>query len=126
MSEVLIDTSAWIEYVLGTAQGSTVCDLVEEREATISILTIAEFSCWLAANGKNGDEHVAFLQDNARILPLSVSVCKAVGTLKRTHRKQEKSFGTSDALIYLTAREHNLTLLTKDKDFAGLDGVRIL
>lgn len=126
MSEYLIDTSMWIEYILGTERGAAICDIVEHGEASISILTIAEFSCWLVMNGKKEHEAQKFLEENARILQLSVAACKTVGTIKRSQRKREQSFGTSDALIYLTAREHNLTLLTKDKDFAGLEGVKIL
>lgn len=126
MNEYLIDTSAWIEYLLGTERGAIVAGLVEEGEAAISILTIAELSCWLAARGEDGKKHISFLQNHAQVFPLSIEVCKAVGALKRSQRKQERSFGTSDGLIYLTAREQKLTLLTKDRDFAGLEGVQVL
>ena len=126
MSEYLIDTSAWIEYLLGTERGVPVCDLVENKDASVSVLTVAELSCWLEATGRDPQEALSFLREHARLLPVEFESCAAVGSLRRAQRKKQQSFGTSDGIIYLTARERGMILLTKDKDFAGLPGVKLL
>ena len=126
MSECLLDTSAILEFFAGTERGAIVCETVENNGAAITIISIAEFSDIMTRKGRDARPQVAFIQQHMRILPISVEACIDAAMIKQSQRKRQSSFGLIDAIIYCTAQEHNLTLLTKDKDFAGLDGVKIL
>jgi len=126
MTDVVLDTSALVEFFDGTTQGAIVCEAIENNAAAISILSIAELSSICAKRKKNTDEYFAFLYRNVTILPISTKASEQAGELRTTQHAKGKKTSLVDAIIYCTAREHNLLLLTKDKDFAELTGVKII
>ena len=126
MIEVLLDTSALVEFFDGSELGTTVCAAVEDGVAAVSLISIAEFVDVAARRHQDVERQLTFLRRNVRLLPLTFETCTRVAVVKAEQRKKHPAFGINDAITYCTAREHHLTLLTKDKDFAGLDGVRVL
>lgn len=126
MTEILLDTSALVEFFDGTAQGAIVCEAIEEGIAAISVLSIAELSSIFAKRKKEPKEQFAFIYRNVDVLPISASMCERAGAFKITQIARGRKTSLIDAIIYCVAQEHNLTLLTRDKDFAGLEGVKIL
>ncbi len=126
MNKYLIDTSMLVEFFDGTELGTHVCSLTEEDVAIVSSLSIAEFTDIAARRGMSIASQLSFIEQKFHILPLSTASCMQVGKIKNEQRKKQSSFGLIDALIYLTAQEHNLILLTKDNDFKGLKGVEIV
>lgn len=122
----LIDTSMIVEFFEGSEKGAYACGLIEEGIAAVSLMSMAEFSDISARKGRNPAKQLSFLRKHVRVLPLSIEVCEQAGAFKAAQRKKQSSFGLLDALIYLTAQEQNLTLITKDKDFAGLKNVIII
>jgi predicted nucleic acid-binding protein len=126
MSEALLDASALVEFFEGTERGAVVCDLIETGSAAVTLLSIAETADVFARKSRPFAEESQFIKTHIRIIPLSFTTCVAAGAFKNTRRASVSSFGLADALLYLTAQERGLTLVTKDNDFAGLDSVQLL
>lgn len=122
----MIDASAWIAYLEGSEAGIKVCDIVENNEAITSILTIAELADIHARKGKPFMQTYEYVKTSSKIVNTPLLACLNAGKLKTEQRKKQSSFGLLDALIYLTAQEQDLVLVTKDRDFTGLKGVVIL
>lgn len=126
MTEILLDTSALVEFFDGSTQGAVACEAIEEGIAAISVLSIAEFSSICAKRKKDPKEQLAFIHRNIAVLPVSANACERAGAFKIAQIARGRKTSLVDAIIYCTAQEHNLTIFTKDKDFSGLGNVKVL
>ncbi|MBD3203181.1 hypothetical protein GF327_02725 [Candidatus Woesearchaeota archaeon] len=100
--------------------------MVETKETGTCIISIAELSHKFAGTNKNFTPFFKFLNSKSKIIHLSFSACVKSGRLKQKIRKNQSGFGIADALIYLSSKENNSKLVTKDYDFKGLDDVVLL
>jgi predicted nucleic acid-binding protein len=126
MSEVLLDTSALIEFFDGSDAGAIVCNHIEDGAAATTLLNIAELADVFTRAGRTFDAEHDFLQQHVRIVPLTFSACAGAGAFKQSHRRKQPGFGLVDAILFLTAQEQGLRLLTKDREFSSLKHVEII
>jgi len=116
----LVDTSAWIEWLVGSSTGERVAaalpDQIDWLTPTIVQLELAK---WLTreAGEDRADQVIAFSQ-LCVIAPLDTEIALAAAEACRTHR-----LATADAVVYATARQFGAELLTCDAHFDGLPGV---
>ncbi|MBN2422300.1 PIN domain-containing protein [Candidatus Woesearchaeota archaeon] len=120
----VLDTSAWIEYFLATDK--KIQEIVSNNELGTPIMVIAELSDKYARDKADFSDSFDFIKTKSRILRLSLNSYSNAGSLKNIQRKTHPSFGLADALIYLTAKENNAILVTKDNDFKDMDNVMLL
>lgn len=127
-NKYLFDSSAWIEYFIGTAIGEKVKELLENEEtmAATCILSIAEISDRLSKERDKFDKSLTFIKNRSPIAALTLNSCSEAGKLKMERRKIKKEFSLADAIIYLTAKENSCILITKDNDFENMDNVIML
>lgn len=125
-NKYLLDSSAWIEYFAGTEIGSRVKEIIEEKETQTCIISMAEISDKFNREKENLENFLAFIKNTSTIASLSFSACADSGKLKAERRKIKKEFSLIDAIIYLTAKENENTLVTKDNDFEGMNNVIVL
>lgn len=122
---ILLDTWAWIEYFRGTDQ--RLRRRIEYQDHATSVLTLAELSDRHHRSRWRGyDARAQFIEGTSRILEVSSTAASAAGRTKWSQRKRGHRMGLADAIIYETAREHGLTVLTGDPGFEGLKGVEFL
>ena len=120
---VLVDTTAWIEWLMGSATGRAVGTVMPSQdEWLVPTIVQLELAKWLTRElGEDlADQVIAFSQ-MCRIVPLDTRIALAAAELCARHR-----LATADAIIYATAQDHDAELLTCDAHFEGLDGVRYL
>ena len=120
----LIDTWAWTEYFLGTAAGAKVRPVIEGPDVATSIMSIAELTDSHARDPRPGlEDKLAFIRSRGPILDVSQRAAVEAATVKWSQRRKGHGMGLADALVYATAREHGLNVLTGDEGFTGLPGV---
>jgi predicted nucleic acid-binding protein len=116
----VIDTSAWIEFLVDSATGARVEAEMPRRDACI-VPTIVqlELAKWLAREVTE-DREEAVLADTAKclVVPLDTPLALLAVQLSR-----EKRLATADAIIYATALAHDAELITCDAHFKDLPGV---
>ena len=126
MSRALLDTS----FVIALARGEEISLDEPPDEAAISAVTL----CGLHHGVLVADERLrpgrlatlAYAERRFAVLPVDARVAPHYGRLVSSARREGKGrLNTADALIAATAAAHDLTLLTRDRDFAGLEGVRV-
>ncbi len=117
----VVDTSAWIEWLMNTPASDTIATALPQRTHWI-VPTIVqlELAKWVAreASAERADEVIAFSQ-KCVVAPLDTTIALAAAALCREHK-----LATADAIVYATAQAHGAELLTCDADFAALPGVR--
>lgn len=119
----VIDTSAWIEYLLGSETGRRVAPEMPERSRSV-IPTIVQFELakWLA---RETDERAAAkaIADTMKCIlaDLDTKIALRAAELARAHK-----LAVADAIIYATALVYNAELVTCDAHFKDLPGVLYL
>ena len=115
----LIDTSAWVDYFSGVSKARQVGGIVERRQAAASVITLAEIKLKGTKLGRDWSRSLDFIEQYAAsITDVTKEIALRAGEFKTLH--------TTDAIIYATAIELGMTLITSDKDFKGLRGVTVL
>jgi len=118
----VIDTSAWIEWLVGSALGKKLTKEFPERQLCI-VPTIVqlELSKWLWRElGEAQADQVLAYTLKCRVEPLDTVTALLAADLHRQHK-----LATTDAVVYATALQHGAELLTCDAHFKGLPGVAL-
>ena len=125
---MLLDSSAWIEFLEGTEKSKKVVDVLKSEENYTCIVTIAEVVNWCLKNNLKTKitEYVEGIVKGSEILNLTMEIVTAAGKLNYERKKIEKNWGMIDSLILSTALFYNLKVLTKDAQFKDLPNVEML
>lgn len=124
MKRALLDTS----FVIAVSRGEEFVIDDPPEEAAISAVTLCGLHHGvLIANDKHRPGRLATLAYAERrfaVLPVDATVASHYGRLlAAARRRRGRKLATADALIAATAAAHRLPLVTRDRDFAALDGV---
>jgi predicted nucleic acid-binding protein len=117
---VLVDTSAWIEWLIGSPTGEGLsARLPQQADWLVPTMVQLELAKWLTreVGEDKADQVIAFTQV-CQVIPLDTEIALAAADACRTHK-----LATADAIIFATARARGATLLTCDAHFEGLPSV---
>lgn len=120
---ILVDTSAWIEWLIGSATGVRLADqMPAQSNWLVPTMVQQELARWLTRElGEDkADQVIAFTQV-CQVVPLDTEIALAAAEAGRAH-----GLATADAIIYATARQFGATLLTCDAHFQGLPGATLI
>jgi predicted nucleic acid-binding protein len=122
----LLDTS----FVIALARGEHLALDEPPEEAAISAITL----CGLHHGVLIADEEqrpgrlatLAYAERRFAVLPVDSRVAPHYGRLVSASRRSGRAkLRMADALIAATAAAHDLTLLTRDRDFELIEGIRV-
>lgn len=117
---VLVDTSAWIEWLIGSPTAERLSErLPQQSDWLVPTMVQLELAKWLTreVGEDKADQVIAFTQV-CQVVPLDTEIALAAADACRTHK-----LSTADAIIFATARVRGARLLTCDAHFEGLPGV---
>ncbi|GAB4390520.1 PIN domain-containing protein [Albidovulum sp.] len=120
---VLVDTSAWIEWLIGSPTAERVEALLpDQADWLVPTMVQLELAKWLTreVGEDRADQVIAFTQV-CQVVPLDTETALAAAEACREHR-----LATADAIIFATARAHGARLVTCDAHFEGLPGVTLV
>ena len=116
----LVDTSAWIEWLVGSATGENLSPyLPEQADWLVPTMVQLELAKWLTreVSEDRADQVIAFTQV-CHVVALDTETALAAAEACRVHK-----LATADAVIFATAQVHGAQILTCDAHFEGLPGV---
>ena len=120
---ILVDTSAWIEWLIDSEIGAKVAEhLPEQADWLVPTMVQLELSKWLTreVGEDKADQVIAFTQV-CHVVQLDTEIALAAVEACREHK-----LATADAIIFATARSRGATVLTCDKHFEDLPGVTLV
>ncbi|MDO5371809.1 type II toxin-antitoxin system VapC family toxin [Paracoccus sp. (in: a-proteobacteria)] len=120
---VLVDTSAWIEWLIGSPTGEQLAGhLPDQADWLVPTMVQLELAKWLTreVGEDKADQVIAFTQV-CQVVPLDTEIALAAADACREHK-----LATADAVIFATARLRGATLLTCNGHFKGLPGVSLI
>src|ERR1700710_2349235 len=117
----LVDTSAWIEYLTGSDLGKALApELPDRTEWLVPTMVQLELAKWLTREvGENQADQVIAFTETCIVADLDTTTALSAAELCASHR-----LATADAIVYATALVHGANLLTCDRHFEHLPGVR--
>ncbi|RST55338.1 type II toxin-antitoxin system VapC family toxin [Variovorax sp. MHTC-1] len=113
----VVDTSAWIEWLAGSALGKKLGkEFPDKARCIVPTIVQLELSKWLMreVGEEQADQVIAYTQ-KCVVVPLDTSIALLAAELHREHK-----LATADAIVYATARHQGADLLTCDVHFEGL------
>ncbi|HEY3888147.1 MAG TPA: type II toxin-antitoxin system VapC family toxin [Caulobacteraceae bacterium] len=116
----LVDTSAWVEWLIGSPTGERVAPALPERDDWLAPTIVQlELAKWLTreAGEDRADQIIAFSQ-LCVVAPLNTEIALSAADICGRLR-----LATADAIVYATALSYGADLLTCDSHFDGLPGV---
>ena len=116
----VVDTSAWIEWLMASVLGKRLGkEIPEKSRCLVPTMVQLELAKWLTreVGEEEADQVIAYTQ-KCLVVPLDTRLALLAAELHRTHR-----LATADAVVYATARDAEVDLLTCDAHFEGLPGV---
>lgn len=116
----LVDTSAWIEWLIASPTGRTLEALLPAREDwLVPTIVQLELAKWLIREvGEDKADQVVAFSQMCIVAPLDTKIALLAAELCSRHR-----LATADAIVYATALDRGADLLTCDAHFEGLDRV---
>ena len=120
---ILVDTSAWIEWLIGSPTGEKLAGhLPDQADWLVPTIVQMELAKWLTreVGEDKADQVIAFTQV-CQVVPLDTEIALAAADACRVHK-----LASADAIIFATARAQGATLLTCDKHFEGLPDVTLV
>ncbi|MBC8057498.1 MAG: type II toxin-antitoxin system VapC family toxin [Rhizobiales bacterium] len=117
----VFDTSAWIEWLIGSALGRRLAaDMPARDECIVPTIVQLELSEWLTRElgEERADQVIAYTQ-KCTVVPLDTSIALLAAELHRQHK-----LATADAVVYATARAQGADLLACDAHLEALPGVQ--
>jgi predicted nucleic acid-binding protein len=119
----VVDTSVWVEWLSNSALGIALdAELPERTEWLVPTIVQLELVKWLTreAGEEEVDRVIAFTQ-TCLVANLDTATAVSAAELCGRHK-----LATADAIIYATALAHGADLLTCDRHFENLAGVRFV
>jgi predicted nucleic acid-binding protein len=117
----LVDTSAWIEWLSGSPLGVALAkELPDQADWLVPTIVQHELAKWLArsVDDDRADSVIAYSK-TCVVVPLDSGIALAAAEICKAHK-----LATADAIVYATALAHDADLLTCDRHFENLPGVR--
>lgn len=127
---MFLDTNVIIDMLQSDMEARRVerfMELVGNESLFVSVFQIGELCDWCLLNGMDPFGPCKDLNEIARVIPLTESICVEASDIKHEMRnKDAPKFSLGDGLVLASARSIKQTLLTKDKDFKEAEDAIIL
>ena len=123
----LIDTNIVIDHFRGEPQVISFLQKAQQSGLAISVISIGEILEGLVGQPKEGKRRKD-LEDflvATKVLDVDRKTVEIFAKTRTDLRDKGKLIENFDILIAATAIEHNLTLVTKDKDFERIEGLQL-
>ena len=119
----VLDSSSLIHILGGTPQGKVIQDRFADQAQAIAAVSVNE----VMVGGRQ--EHSGRIRDfcmGFEILPFDAKAALKSAEIELALRKKGKPIGKLDIFIAATCIVHDLLLITTDKDFKNIDGLKVI
>ncbi len=126
----MIDTYAWVEYLLGSRVGQAARKYIEGSGAITPSVVLAELKKWYLKELESGRRteremraHLSFVESRTRVVPLDAQLAMKAGETDFLMKKRIKGWPIVDSIVYATATAQASKVVTGDPHFKQLEEV---
>lgn len=126
-TDCVLDTFAWVEYFHGSGLGRQATPFIDGGHGLTPMIVVAELAVkYIRERNPRWEQEFRYLRTKSAIADLTIEIAAGAGRVREMMRAAHSGVGLADAIIYETARTHNLPVLTGDPHFRGLPHVIFL
>jgi predicted nucleic acid-binding protein len=132
-SSFVIDTYAWVEYLLGSRAGAKAKNYIEGGSGRTPSVVLAKLRKWYLREIESGrrseremQEHFAYIESVTEIVPLDGDLALRAGETDFLMKKRIRGWPLADSVIYATARCRAAQVVTGDPHFKSLEDVTFI
>jgi predicted nucleic acid-binding protein len=129
-SSYVIDTHAWVEYLLGSRAGAKARDYIESGGGLTPSVVLAELRKWYLREIEDGrrseremQSHFAYIESMTEVVSLDATLALKAGETDFLMKKRIKGWPLADSVVYATARSRAARVVSGDTHFKGLEDV---
>lgn len=129
-SSFVIDTYAWVEYLLGSEAGGAAKSYIESGSARTPSIVVAELRKWYLREIEAGRRteremglHMSFVESRSSVVPLDAPLARRAGEMDFMMKKRIRGWPMADSIILATAAASSSKVVTGDRHFRGLEEV---
>jgi len=119
----VLDSSAIIHVLGGTTQGKIILDKFGDQAQAITAVSMNEV---LVGEQQQRAARIREFCQGFEILPFDAKAALKSVDIELTLRKKGKPIGKMDLFIAATCIANDLPLITSDRDFKNVEGLRVL
>jgi len=129
----VIDTYAWVEYLLGSRAGARAKTFIEGGRGITPSIVLSELRKWYLKEIEAGrrseremQAHFTYVDSITEIVPLDATLALQAGETDFMMKKRIKGWPLADSIIYATANSRAAKLVSGDPHFQSLENVVFL
>ncbi|HLC85251.1 MAG TPA: PIN domain-containing protein [Candidatus Nanoarchaeia archaeon] len=128
MNDIFIDSSAWIEYFMGSEKGRKVREHIHKEGIKIFTtgIVVAEVCTKFLKDGLSAAEAMVAIRSLARTINFDAQLGFQTAVAYVAERKKKPKLGLIDAHIIAVAAHLDSKVLTCDYDFSGISNVILI
>ena len=126
----MIDTYAWVEYLLGSKTGAKARPYIEGGRGLTPSIVLSELRRWYLKEIETGrrsqremQAHFTYMESVTEIVPLDRALALQAGETDFLMKKRVKDWPLADSIIYATAKSRSSQLVSGDPHFQPLEDV---
>ncbi len=123
---MLLDTSAWVEFFIGSKKGARVKEVLSSDICYSSIVTLAELTNWSLRERQETKHLVDTVKELSNVIGMDDDISILAGRLNFERKKSNRKWGMLDSFVLASGAIYGLDILTNDSDFRDVPGVEIL
>jgi len=129
----VIDTFAWVEYLIGSRRGITAKEYIESGKAATPTITILELAKWFHREMEAGrrtmeemNQAFEFVRTTTLIVDLDEPMARKSGETDFLMKKKVQNWPVADSIVYTTATTANARVVTGDPHFKSVENAIIV
>jgi predicted nucleic acid-binding protein len=128
MSKLILDSSAWIEYFMGSDKGKKVRAHLAKANAftIITGVTVAEICKKFLQTSQPSETLITALRMMTKLVTIDYKAGEDTARIVIKQRQTRPKFSTADAHIVAIARQHNVRIITCDTDFLDIPEATVI
>lgn len=126
----MIDTYAWVEYLLGSKTGVKARSYIEGGRSLTPSIVLSELRRWYLREIEAGrrsqremQTHFAYIESITEIVSLDGPLALQAGETDFLMKKRIKDWPLADSVIYATAKSRSAMLVSGDPHFETLEDI---
>lgn len=120
-TKYLFDSSAWIEFFLGTKKGLVVKDVLDSKSTIITPDScVAEVFSWCLRENKDFGQALFIMRQASQFQEITTNTWIEATRIRADLRPTRPKIGIMDALVIALQKNFGPIIVTKDTDFRGL------
>lgn len=120
-----IDSSIWVAYFEGKVSDD-IKSIIESQTLLTASIGVVEIAAKFEKIGEDGTKQLAFLIGRSLVVPLDAPLSIIAGRQYIKLRKKKPKLSMADAIHLTTAQQYGAPLITCDRDFIQIDGVKFV